>query len=104
MELLERLTLDDLVDEQRELAEIVGIEAYKELVRVYGGSRIYINKAETVLADIRDAEINRQYDGYNIRELCSKYNLSETTIRRIVSENPYKKRPGLIPGQKTMFD
>lgn len=33
---LDRVTIDDLADEQKELAECIGIEAYRKLVETYG--------------------------------------------------------------------
>lgn len=43
------IEMTDLEGEQRELAETVGITAYRKLVQVYAGQFVYISKAETVL-------------------------------------------------------
>ena len=40
--------VQDYNGEQRELAEVIGLEAYKKLVERYGGSHVYINKADTI--------------------------------------------------------
>lgn len=105
MDFLDKLTLEDLEGEQRQLAEIVGIEAYKRLVKVYGGSNdVYIAKESTITKKMRDEAINREFNGYNIRNLRTKYGLSEASVRRILAENDYKKKAGHVPGQITIFD
>lgn len=43
------IEMTDLEGEQRELAETVGITAYRKLVQVYAGQFVYISKSETVL-------------------------------------------------------
>lgn len=82
---IEKITLERLSGDQKELAEIVGIEAYRKLVANYGGMSIYINKSETVLREFRNAEICNSFNGFNYRELAKKYNLSEKTVREIIS-------------------
>ncbi|MEG1800971.1 MAG: hypothetical protein RR273_03250, partial [Oscillospiraceae bacterium] len=60
-ELLASLQLDDLRSGDKELAEIVGIEAFKRLVEVYGGtSKLYIPLAEMVVIPARDEIIRRE--------------------------------------------
>ena len=38
MSLLDKLTLDDLDADQRQLAECIGMEAYRKLLKNYAGS------------------------------------------------------------------
>jgi Mor family transcriptional regulator len=104
LNLLEQITLDSLPVEQREIASIVGIEAYTKLVEQYGGCNIYIFKADTLLKDLRDAQIKDEFDGYNHRELALKYDLSERTIRDIVSEISKGLKIKQIEGQINLFD
>ena len=77
---------EQLSGDQRELAEIVGIEAYRKLVENYGGSSIYINKADTVTRSERNTEIWKNFNGSNYRELAKQYGLSEPSIRRIINK------------------
>ncbi len=74
-------------EQQKEIAEIIGIEAYKKLVEHYGGSHIYINKSDTVTRPDRDDEIRKKFNGSNYRQLVREYNLSEPTIRNILGKN-----------------
>ncbi len=48
---------EQLSGDQRELAESIGIGAYRKLVEDYGGSHVYVCKAETVLRELRNNEI-----------------------------------------------
>ena len=43
---LDKLTMEQLHGNQREIAETIGIEAYRKLVERYGSSSIYIGKAD----------------------------------------------------------
>lgn len=84
---IEKITsYEQLSGDQREIAESVGIEAYKKLVEDYGGSHIYIHKPETILREMRDNEIHDKFNGSNYRELAKQYHLSEKTVRTIISE------------------
>ena len=73
-------------EQQKEIAEIIGIEAYRKLVANYGGSRIYIEKSNTITRPDRNKEIREKFDGGNYLQLAREYELSEQTIRRIVDK------------------
>ncbi len=82
---IEKIThFDQLSGDQRELAETVGLDAYKKLVKYCGGSRVYIKKSDTLTKSERNAEIKQKFDGENIKRLAVEYNLSESTIRNIL--------------------
>ena len=57
------IEMTDLEGEQRELAETVGITAYRKLVQVYAGQFVYISKAETVLLKKRNQRIRADTPG-----------------------------------------
>ncbi|MDE5583229.1 MAG: DNA-binding protein [Ruminococcus sp.] len=78
------VNLEKLTGEQREVAELVGIENYRKLVDNFGGSCVYISKSDTIFQRERDDEIKRDFNGGNYRELAKKYNLSENRIRAIL--------------------
>ena len=78
--LLHLLTIDDLDGENRELAELVGMEAFIKLVEVYGGTgKLYVPQADKVLIPVRDEKIREEYDGTNLYGICKKWELSEST-------------------------
>lgn len=102
--LLEKLQLEDLEDDQRALAECIGMEAYRKLVENYAGSALYIRKPDTVTASVRNAQIQAEFNGYNYRELAKKFNLSEISIRRIVSPVLITVKNAPMEGQTSLFD
>ncbi len=94
---IEKITsLEQLSGDQREIAEIVGLEAYRKLVANYGGMCVYIYKPETILRELRNAEICNEFNGCNYRELAKKYDLSEKTVREIVSGKKDEPMDGQI--------
>lgn len=97
---IDKLTsIDQLRDDQRELAEIIGLDSYKKLVVNYAGSFLYIQKIDSVLKDLRDNEIREKFNGGNYGELAREYNLAEATIRDIVSEKRKQLRYEPLEGQ-----
>lgn len=95
MDINKLISIDQLRGEQRELAEIIGLDAYKKLIRHYGGNQLYIQQADSVLKDVRDKELNEKFDGTNYRKLSIEYGISEMTIRDIVA--PKRKQLRLAP-------
>lgn len=93
MNLLEELTLDDLDEEQRELAECIGFEAYKRLVNTYAGSFLYISKPDTLTVKIRNRKIIEEFNGSNYYFLARKYNLTERYIRKIIAHQTDEQQP-----------
>lgn len=80
------IQLSDLRGEQREIAHAIGIKAYIELVKLYGGSNIYIAKMDKLFCIKRDAEIIRHFNGENYTSLAKQYGLSERAVRTIVAD------------------
>ena len=72
------ISLDDLSDRQREIAEVIGIENYIKLSKRFGGEdSVYIQKYSEIIKSVRNKEIRKKYnDGHNISELAKIYNLS----------------------------
>lgn len=104
MDLMDKLELDHLEGEQRQLATVVGIEAYRELIRHYAGLAVYIPTKDKVLIPVRDALIRDEFTGYNARELAQKYELTEQWIRCIVADVAKEIRRQPVKGQVSMFD
>jgi len=81
---LGRITPELLDDEQKEIAEAVGWEAYQKLLFYYAGCRIYIKKPERNGKQSRDEIICQKFDGGNYRELAKEFCLSESAVRKII--------------------
>ena len=83
---IEKITcLDQLSGEQRDIAEVIGIEAYKRLVVEYGGTHVYICKPETILKEVTRREIQEKFNGKNYKSLSREYGISEKTVRKLTS-------------------
>jgi len=98
--LIDKLELENLKDDQRYLAQLIGIDNYKKLVHHFGGCSIYIYKKDTIIKDIRDKAIISKFNGENYKELAIEYNLAERTIREIVIDKAKEKDDN----QLTLFD
>lgn len=99
------LKLTDLKEEQRQIAEIIGLEAYLKLSRAFGGTTIYIAKAEEIVKRAeRDQKIREEFDGSNYAQLAVKYGLTEVWIRNIVYDKAMEIRKKPIDGQMSFFD
>ena len=80
----EKINMNNIDGEQREIAECIGIEAYRKLVQRFGGSNIYIQKADTILKSERNNKIRKLFNGKNYKSLAIMFGLSESHIRLIV--------------------
>lgn len=92
MNLLEELPYEYLDEEQRELADCLGMEAYKRLVSTYAGLQINVRVPERVTMRFRDSKIRSEFNGYNYTELALKYGLCKNQIRNIVSSEQGKRK------------
>lgn len=94
--MLDNITVEEISsfsEEQRDLVECIGIDAYKNLVKNFSGSNVYIPKTATLIAKRRNRQIYNEFNGSNIKQLAKSYNLSEIQIRRIIAEE-YSKHKG----------
>ncbi|MDE5582628.1 MAG: DNA-binding protein [Ruminococcus sp.] len=78
--------VEQLSDDQQEIVGLIGAENYIKLVENFGGSCIYISKHNPILLTERNAEIKKNFNGGNYRELAKKYNLSVNRVRAILKQ------------------
>lgn len=104
MSLLDNLTLDDLDEEQRQLAECIGLDSYKKLIATYAGSCLFIRMPERITLNLRNAEIKSKFNGYNYGDLAREYNLTEISIRKIVSNEIAKAKTTPMENQMSLFE
>lgn len=101
---LDRLQMEMLDEDQRQLAELIGIDNYRKMVEVYGGQVVYIPKPDSYLRLSRDEQIRAKFNGQNYRQLASEYGLTEMWIRCIVADVAKEMRKRPVDGQITLFD
>ena len=104
VDLLDKVRLEQLDDDQKILAGLIGMEAFRSLVRSFNGTSIYIPKIESLEKAVRDELIKEEFDGRNYRELALKYGLTETWIRNIVLDKAREIRQRPIDGQMSIQD
>ena len=97
------LTLDDLQDQHREYAEVIGVVDLLRLSDNFGGKSIYIPQRRELEKNRIYRRIYQEFDGSNLQELTQKYGVSKSTVYKIVSD---KIGRGVwnIPGQMSLMD
>jgi Mor family transcriptional regulator len=93
----EKLEINNIPEQYRPLAELIGVQQLLALSEEYGGANLYIPKTEALVRATRDNLIKQQYNGYNAEELAKVYNLTVRWVQDIVKDCPH-------PDQITLFD
>lgn len=83
-ELAAELTMDDLPDNHRPLAELIGLESFILLCDYTKGDMMYFPQVDKILIPVRNRNIRADCNGYNKRELAQKYNLTIQQINNIL--------------------
>ena len=78
------LKISDLPPQFESLAMKVGIDITKVLFKEFGGTSVYFPTEKMIYKDARDREIIEKFNGFNVKELASKYNMSESYVRSII--------------------
>ncbi len=81
---LNEITIEDLPEEFKDIAETIGMEALIDLLKLRGGESVYFCKIETVGRNARNRRIHEEFNGTNYRQLAKKYKLTVSMIRQIL--------------------
>lgn len=81
------VNIEDLDERYKNIVERVGIKGFMELIKEVGGINFYVPKIDTFFKEARNKKIRQNYNGYNLKELSKKYNLTQRQIRNILKEN-----------------
>ena len=82
-----KIRKEDVYEHLELLYEIVGDEKYLEIVRMYGGSNLYIPTYKATIRNSRNREIRQRYNGVNGSQLAFEYGMSVNKLRNIIKEN-----------------
>ena len=97
MNYIENIRLEDLPLEQQDLAMQIGLAAYRNLVRIYGGESIHVACQSSVTIEARNPDIfSRFQQGKDYKELAKTFGMSQRHIRNIINEmeaKSWKKKP-----------
>lgn len=80
------LKISDLPPQFENIAIRVGIDITKVLFEEFGGTSVYFPTEKMIYKEARDREILSKFNGFNIKELASKYNMSESYVRAIIRQ------------------
>ena len=81
---IDNLTMKDIKEDSIDFVEIIGLEAFKELVKVMPGTNMYIPGLKDFKRLHRNECIKNDFDGGNVKALALKYRLSEQSIYTIL--------------------
>ncbi|MGL4911815.1 MAG: Mor transcription activator family protein [Romboutsia sp.] len=82
--MLEYLNKDDLSESLGDVVDVIGIDSVKELIKLAGGSSIYIPSENSVVKAVRNRVIKSDFNG-SYREFSKKFGISEVQVRNIVN-------------------
>lgn len=80
------LKISDLPPQFENIAIRVGIDITKVLFEEFGGTSVYFPTEKMIYKEARDREVLSKFNGFNIKELASKYNMSESYVRAIIRQ------------------
>ena len=81
------LKMRDLPPQFENIAMEIGIDRVKALFKEFGGTSVYFPTEKMIYKDARDREIIEEFNGFNVKELASKYRMSESYVRAILRKN-----------------
>lgn len=96
-QLIRETTIEDISESYRPVVDIIGIDKFIELSDYAKGDELYFPKTENIIAPARNRRIKKEWNGYNVKELAEKYNLTTKQISNILKDEPFV-------GQMTIFD
>jgi len=83
--MLEYLTENDVPDSVKDVVEVIGIDAFKGLVKLAGGSNLYIPNESNLIKPIRNRMIKEEFNG-SYRDISRKFGISEVQARNIINK------------------
>lgn len=106
-DILDKVSIDDLPLQVREIAEVIGLENAKKLISVLGGSSYYVPKVSTFRTVVfakdmqADASLIRRH---SYRKLGKMYGISDATIYNTISNTKGVRRSTHVCNQLFLED
>ena len=82
--MLDSLTRDDLPDSVMDIVDSIGVDAFKNLVRLAGGSNLYIPNESSIVKSFRNKKIRESFNG-DYRKVSRRFGISTAQVRNIVN-------------------
>ena len=83
--MLEFLTESDVPDSVKDVVDVIGMDAFKGLVKLAGGSLLYIPNESNLVKPIRNRMIRDEFKG-SYRDISRKFGISEVQVRNIINK------------------
>ncbi len=78
------IKLNEIPDNFHAMIEVIGIENFLEISKLYGGINMYIPIYSSLIRQARNRDIIGKYNGVNVNELAIKHGISVVSVRRIL--------------------
>lgn len=73
------------------LAREIGVKEALMIAEAFGGDAVYFKRLDSLFRARRDSAILKEYNGFNDRELASKYGLTRHRIRQVINDELRKR-------------
>lgn len=83
-ELLEHIDISDIPEPHQPVVSLIGLDNFLKLCQYAMGDELYLPMQDSILRNVRNRLIVREYNGCNVPELSRKYNLTPRHIKNIV--------------------
>ena len=91
MEILKEIKPEDFSETHWDISEAIGMDNLVSLSEVFGGTAIYIPTKKVLFKNFIYRRVFEEYNGGNMLSLCSKYDLSRSTVYRIINNGRSNK-------------
>lgn len=78
--------ISDLPEQFEDIANKIGLENMSILIKEFGGSSVYFPTEKMIYKDARNRNIINEFNGFNYKELATKYNISVSYTRSIINK------------------
>lgn len=100
----DEIKLDDLPEPYDAIACEIGVENTLKIAKLFSGEQVYFPTYDAVERPIRNRKIKAEFNGYNFKYLAHKYEITERTVRDIVSDIVTEKQNEPNKEQISFFD
>lgn len=81
-----KIKIECLNSAYSDLASLIGIDAVLKIHAVYRGQQVFF-PMELFSKEFIKKQIIDEYDGYNVKQLATKYGYTEKWVKTILKEN-----------------
>jgi len=95
-----KVNLDDLQEQHRPYADIIGIDNLIALSEEFGGTPMYVPTKKELLKNTVYGAMMDEYDGTNIKQLAVKYGISISTAYKVLEKKIKTHKANPFPGEQ----